>query len=108
MCSTYVRLVSVDKDEFNRTLLVCIMLYLKLFRLILQGRSSFNILVSLSSAIWSNSNGRRTWIFSICRKGGGDSCSMLKIDTIVMMMDWMTCVDFTFGAQLKQKRLRCR
>ena len=41
MCSTYVRLVSVDKDEFNRTLLVCIMLYLKLFRLILQGRSSF-------------------------------------------------------------------
>ena len=78
MC-VYGRLVSVDKDEFNRTLLVCIMLYLKLFRLILhKARSSFNILVSLSSAIWSNSNGRRTWIFSICRKGGGDSCSLLK------------------------------
>jgi len=43
----YGRLVSVDKDEFNRTLLVCIMLYLKLFRLILhKARSSFNMLIS--------------------------------------------------------------
>ena len=36
MC-VYGRLVFVDKDEFNRPLLVCIMLYLKLFRLIIQG-----------------------------------------------------------------------
>ena len=43
MC-VYGRLVFVDKDEFNRPLLVCIMLYLKLFRLIIQGADHLNML----------------------------------------------------------------